>query len=197
MAVSKRLRFEVLRRDNHTCRYCGASSPDVKMTVDHVVPTTLGGSDDPDNLVAACVDCNAGKSSVPAGAPLIADVAQDALRWAEAVKFAAMLQKISREDLQRRVEKFESWWTAWTWTDWKGDSHTFRLPEDWQYSIESLYDAGAGNDDIYHAVTVAMRANKVQADNRFRYFCGVMWRLLRERQEMARDLVETDEEVTD
>ncbi|MEU5976310.1 hypothetical protein [Streptomyces sp. NPDC047315] len=25
MAVSKRLRYEILRRDNHACRYCGAA----------------------------------------------------------------------------------------------------------------------------------------------------------------------------
>jgi 5-methylcytosine-specific restriction endonuclease McrA len=24
MAVSKRLRYEIMLRDNHTCRYCGA-----------------------------------------------------------------------------------------------------------------------------------------------------------------------------
>lgn len=23
MAISKRLRYEILRRDNHACRYCG------------------------------------------------------------------------------------------------------------------------------------------------------------------------------
>ena len=56
MAVSKRTRFEVLRRDNHTCRYCGQSAPDVKLTVDHVLPVALGGHDDPTNLVAACKD---------------------------------------------------------------------------------------------------------------------------------------------
>ena len=38
MAVSKRTRYEVLRRDNHACRYCGASAPDAKLTVDHVLP---------------------------------------------------------------------------------------------------------------------------------------------------------------
>lgn len=43
MAVSKRLRFEVLRRDNHACRYCGATPPDVVLTIDHVVQTALGG----------------------------------------------------------------------------------------------------------------------------------------------------------
>lgn len=63
MAVSKRLRYEVLRRDKQTCQYCGARAPQTPLTVDHVVPRTLGGSDQPDNLVAACFDCNAGKSS--------------------------------------------------------------------------------------------------------------------------------------
>ena len=56
MAVSKRTRFEVLKRDNYTCRYC--RSEENPLTVDHVVPTALGGSDAPDNLVAACKDCH-------------------------------------------------------------------------------------------------------------------------------------------
>lgn len=33
MAVTKRTRFEVLRRDNYTCRYC--RSTDGALTVDH------------------------------------------------------------------------------------------------------------------------------------------------------------------
>lgn len=52
MAVTKRTRFEVLRRDNYTCRYC--RSTDGALTVDHVTPRSLGGSDDPSNLVACC-----------------------------------------------------------------------------------------------------------------------------------------------
>ncbi|WP_075737496.1 HNH endonuclease [Streptomyces acidiscabies] len=67
MAVSKRLRYEILRRDNHTCRYCGASAPDVPLRVDHVTPVALGGTDTPDNLVAACEPCNSGKSSTIIG----------------------------------------------------------------------------------------------------------------------------------
>lgn len=34
MAVSKRTRFEVLRRDGHRCRYCGAGAEDAALTVD-------------------------------------------------------------------------------------------------------------------------------------------------------------------
>ena len=63
MPVSKSLRFEVLRRDQFTCRYCGSKAPDVQLHVDHVVPAALGGPDAPENLVTACVDCNAGKAN--------------------------------------------------------------------------------------------------------------------------------------
>lgn len=63
MSVGKRLRFEVLKRDGFRCRYCGASSMDTPLHVDHVVATSEGGSDDPSNLVAACEDCNLGKSN--------------------------------------------------------------------------------------------------------------------------------------
>lgn len=77
MAVSRRLRFEILRRDGHTCRYCGAKAPEAALTVDHVIPVALGGGDEPNNLVAACSDCNSGKSSVPADAAVVEDVDED------------------------------------------------------------------------------------------------------------------------
>lgn len=62
MALSKRVRFEILKRDDHACHYCGATAPDVVLHVDHVVPVALGGSDNPDNLVTACQGCNASTS---------------------------------------------------------------------------------------------------------------------------------------
>src|SRR5690349_2887498 len=89
MAVSKRTRYEVLRRDNHACCYCGQMAPDVKLTVDHVVPVSLGGSDKPDNLVAACKDCNAGKASTSPTEELVAQVGEDDIRWAAAIQRAA------------------------------------------------------------------------------------------------------------
>lgn len=41
MAISKRLRYEILKRDGYTCRYCGGRSPKVHLTIDHVVASTL------------------------------------------------------------------------------------------------------------------------------------------------------------
>lgn len=65
MPVSVRVRFEVLKRDNFTCKYCGQKSPAVVLEVDHIIPVCEGGSDDPINLVAACWECNRGKSGKP------------------------------------------------------------------------------------------------------------------------------------
>ncbi len=63
MAIGKRLRFEVFKRDSFTCQYCGKHAPDVVLQVDHIKPKSKGGADDILNLVAACADCNGGKSN--------------------------------------------------------------------------------------------------------------------------------------
>jgi 5-methylcytosine-specific restriction endonuclease McrA len=47
-------RDAVLRRDGHSCVYCGGRAD----TVDHVLPRCRGGGDTWFNLVAACQPCN-------------------------------------------------------------------------------------------------------------------------------------------
>jgi hypothetical protein len=86
MPVSQRLRYEVLRRDNHACRYCGATAPDAKLHVDHVIPQALGGSDHPTNLVTSCQPCNTGKTSSMPGAKVVADVDQEMFRQAATLR---------------------------------------------------------------------------------------------------------------
>lgn len=61
------LRFEILRRDNWTCGYCGRHAPEVRLQVDHIKSRANGGTDDPANLITSCSDCNAGKGSAPLG----------------------------------------------------------------------------------------------------------------------------------
>lgn len=61
--------FEILKRDGYRCRYCGRSARVVLLEVDHVIAVAAGGPDDPDNLVTACGDCNAGKGARPAPPP--------------------------------------------------------------------------------------------------------------------------------
>jgi hypothetical protein len=49
----------VLKRDNHTCVYCGAKAS----TVDHVLPDSRGGGFTWENLAAACLACNGAKAN--------------------------------------------------------------------------------------------------------------------------------------
>ena len=65
MTVSKKTRFEVLKRDGFKCVYCGATPTGSALQVDHVVPQSKGGNDDPSNLVTACEPCNNGKRARP------------------------------------------------------------------------------------------------------------------------------------
>lgn len=54
------LRLRILERDSHTCVYCGLPAS----VVDHVRPVCREGTDDPENLVAACTSCNAKASGL-------------------------------------------------------------------------------------------------------------------------------------
>lgn len=60
-SISKKLRFEVFKRDSFCCQYCGRSAPDVILEVDHIKPVAEGGKNTLLNLVTSCRDCNRGK----------------------------------------------------------------------------------------------------------------------------------------
>ena len=62
--ISKRLGFEVFKRDAFTCQYCGKSAPDVVLEVDHIEPVSKGGKTTLLNLVTSCFKCNRGKSNI-------------------------------------------------------------------------------------------------------------------------------------
>ncbi|MFF4179576.1 HNH endonuclease [Streptomyces sp. NPDC001750] len=186
MPVGQRLRYEILRRDDHTCRYCGAKAPTVKLAVDHVVPQALGGTDEPSNLVTACEECNSGKASVPPDADIVADVAKDAVRWATAMKEAAAA---AREDYSTRLayrDGFTALWEEWTYG---ADNKTFPLPDGWEGSIDSFRAAGLEAFAFEDAIRLAMSNTKVTGANKFRYFCGVAWTRVRQLQDHARAIL--------
>lgn len=62
-AISKKLRFEVFKRDEFMCAYCGSTPPAVVLQVDHIHPVAEGGTNDIDNLITSCQPCNIGKGA--------------------------------------------------------------------------------------------------------------------------------------
>src|SRR5262249_44331421 len=156
--TTKRLRFEIFRRDNHACRYCGATAPDATLTIDHVVPLALGGTDDPTNLVTACKDCNAGKSSSNPDQPLVDDVSDDAFRWAAAIAEAASAMLAVREQHTELRQPFLDAWNNWTYRDHRGKQQTLPLPAGWEKPVDNILAAGLPMAILCECVDVAMNA---------------------------------------
>jgi hypothetical protein len=52
-------RAMIYKRDGYKCMYCGSTK---KLTIDHVIPRSKGGTDDWNNLTCACSHCNTKKS---------------------------------------------------------------------------------------------------------------------------------------
>lgn len=162
MTISRRLRFEILARDSHTCRYCGRAAPEVALQVDHVIPVALGGSDEPANLATACADCNGGKSSVGPTAATVDAVSLDAKRWTQAITDAAAARRDSRAELQKARNLFEQRWGG------------RRLPEDWGASVDRFVQMGLTATDVEFYAERAGE-NGRSPDHAWRWFCKVMW----------------------
>ncbi len=54
-------RRNLFARDNQRCQYCGRNLTMSQMSMDHVVPRSLGGETKWDNVVCSCVACNTRK----------------------------------------------------------------------------------------------------------------------------------------
>lgn len=74
--VRRRVAIELLQRGGRHCHWCGDRlewlqlscgllGPDNDLTVDHVEPASLGGSNENDNLVLACRACNQERALPP------------------------------------------------------------------------------------------------------------------------------------
>jgi hypothetical protein len=205
MAVSRRLRFEILRRDGNRCRYCGGTAPDVKLTVDHVIPTALGGSDDPSNLVACCADCNGGKSASSPDAAVVEDVKQGAIRWAAALRRAAEERDREAEGNAAILDGFRSKWTTWfsypscyaTGDECPVDQRTPMTLDDswgWKRTLTRWYASGAIDGQfVVEAIRIAMKKPGLDCESTWRYFCGVVWNEIKERQALAAKYMVEDE----
>lgn len=187
--ISRRLRFEILRRDNNTCRYCHAT--DTALTIDHVVPVALGGTDDPANLVAACSDCNAGKSSSSPDAALVEQVTDDALRWSAAMQVAAGLMQDQLQEEWDYAAALDDEWSGWTCGY---DKRPVPRPSDWRESANAWRRAGLPVELMVDAARRALGNTKVGPGDTWKYFCGIAWKRITKIQEDARaSLIDPEE----
>lgn len=116
---STRRRFEIFKRDDFTCQYCGRRSPDVVLEVDHIVPQSSGGSDDVVNLITSCWECNRGKSDVPLAQIVTGEDPHD--RAIEILERQRQLEEYNRvlaQDRERRED--QAWDLVRYWREQQG-----------------------------------------------------------------------------
>lgn len=125
--VTKKIRFEVFKRDSFTCQYCGRKAPEVLLHIDHIHPVAKGGANDILNLITSCFDCNSGKSDRQLSDSTVIDK-----------------QRQQLEALQQRKEQIE---LMFQWQKGLLDLHdnvTTQLADYWAEQIPgfSLSDSG-------------------------------------------------------
>lgn len=175
MAVTPKVRFEVFKRDNFTCRYCGRKTPEVVLEVDHVVPVAEGGTDDMDNLVTACWECNRGK-----GKTLLGEVSGSlSLHDQTVLMLERELQLREYNAIKERIRKREdedideliSYW------DELADGHARQFPS--RHSLRHFLRR-IPKEDIKDAMDIAMEEKGDWAGVRYLY--GILWNWVRDRR---------------
>lgn len=140
--LSVRTRFEVFKRDDFACRYCGRRSPDVVLEIDHVIPVSQGGANDEMNLVTSCWDCNRGKSAVPLAQVLTGEDPHDrALFLLERERQLEEYNRIVAIERQRREN--ELWTLAAWWNTERGikpdaDGNHYLMNQDYRWLLGAL-----------------------------------------------------------
>jgi 5-methylcytosine-specific restriction endonuclease McrA len=54
-------RRNLFARDNYCCQYCGQTKPTSMLSIDHVLPRSMGGKTSWENVVCSCLRCNSRK----------------------------------------------------------------------------------------------------------------------------------------
>lgn len=175
VSISKRVRFEVFKRDDFTCRYCGRHPPDVLLEVDHIIPVAEGGTNDEENLATACFDCNRGKADVPLSVvpkSLTAQAVEVAEREEQLAGYRAVME--ARAD-RIRQDAFDVAAVLLAIPD----DTTFSVDRRWLRSIMT-FNERLPLHVVKESADLALTYGPRSEYRRFLYFCKVCWNKIKE-----------------
>jgi hypothetical protein len=180
--ISEKVRFEVFKRDNFTCKYCGKTSGvNTILQVDHIIPVFEGGTNEIINLATSCFECNIGKGK----------------RKLDVGQHPAILDEISIQkkklSLKREQEKqLREYYKLLN----KNDSNPIDsflnsvLNEELNYTLTAIgmksfhriYDK-LSLEDLRDAIQIILERNKVfnSVEDKHKYLCGILYNVHKER----------------
>jgi hypothetical protein len=178
--ISKKLRFEIFKRDDFKCIYCGKGTPDVTLEIDHILPVSKGGTNDINNLVTACFDCNRGKTNIELktvtnSMQLNMEILKE--REKQYKEYQKILKKFNDILLQQYTE-INNLYSSY--------NPSYTLKEEFLNKSVKMFINAIGFTVVYDAMerSCTKFASKYNgADNTIKYFCGICWRKIKELDE--------------
>ncbi len=177
MSVSQGMRFAVLERDGFTCQYCGKKAPEAYLEIDHIKATSMGGKDEIDNLIAACVECNRGK----AGHLVVDPTTNEDLkqRLTETKARVKLLTAISTaQDEIVRLKEESAWKIIKVWKKARGEgaNKDGTLSASWDiWTCVSALLARCTFEEVLDCVNIALaRTRETNEAQAIRYLYGVV-----------------------
>jgi CRISPR/Cas system Type II protein with McrA/HNH and RuvC-like nuclease domain len=173
MSFSKKIRFEVFKRDGFKCAYCGKEPPTVVLEIDHIEPKASGGNNTLDNLITACFDCNRGKKDIPLSkipgtiAENIEIIKEREEQLKEYRKLIKSIERRKLKEIDSCRELFESYFEKSTFTQHFEDT-TLRL-----------FLSKIPHHQVLHALRSACIKRIDDPQSSIKYFCGICWSIIK------------------
>lgn len=171
-SLGKSKRFEIFKRDNFYCQYCGNHPPHVVLEIDHIKPVIDGGNNELYNLITSCFDCNRGKGArslkiVPKS--IAKQAAEISEREAQIIGF----QRVIAEQQQRlKDDSFEI-------LDYLGmvskDGTAYKSHI---VSVKNFLKRMAFHE-VMECAEICVSKGKM---NNFSYFCGICWNVINKKE---------------
>jgi hypothetical protein len=173
-AISKKLRFDVFKRDGFQCVYCGKTPPEITLEVDHIEPVSEGGTNDINNLVSACFDCNRGKGKLPLNKKIpvkllenLETLKEKEEQLTEYRKFIKKIKRRENKDISDINKIYVKHYEEWEL------STSFR-----QTSLKKFLSL-LPKHEVKEAMHLAINKFPENSNRTIKYFCGVCWRKIK------------------
>lgn len=175
--ISKRTRFEIFKRDQFTCQYCGDHPPKVILHIDHIVAVANGGASSIDNLVTACDGCNLGKSDVP-----LSSIPQSLADKAALIEEAEEQLRGYHAIIQAKESRLD----GEVWQVWEiFEPGAKEMRRDYFRSIRRFIET-LGVFAVKNSMDAAVNKFYFRpSHSTFKYFCGICWNKIK-RDEQGR-----------
>jgi len=167
-SISKKLRFDIFKRDEFICQYCGSHPPSAILHVDHIHPVKEGGTNCIDNLITSCSLCNLGKS-----ANLLTNVPVSLKDKAILIKESELqIKEYSKIINSKKLRIYDEAWEVIAALEGVEFCENYNKA---QFIQVEIFIKKLGYEEVYEAAEIAYCRFPAMSFNKFKYFCGVCW----------------------